>query len=206
MKRLGILLSGRGSNFEVIAKNCVSGKLAASIAVVIANREDAQGLETARKMGLSTVLLPSKGLAREEHDRQVAAALSAAAVDLVVLAGYMRILTSWFIGQFPQRIVNIHPALLPAFPGLDAQHQAWEYGVRYSGCTVHFVDEKMDSGPILAQSVVPVFDSDTAETLSNRILAEEHRIYSEAIALALDGRYRLEGRRVVRLAGNRDDG
>lgn len=206
MKRLGILLSGRGSNFEVIAKNCVSGKLAASIAVVIANREDAQGLETARKMGLSTVLLPSKGLAREEHDRQVAAALSAAAVDLVVLAGYMRILTSWFIGQFPQRIVNIHPALLPAFPGLDAQHQAWEYGVRYSGCTVHFVDEKMDSGPILAQSVVPVFDSDTAETLSNRILAEEHRIYSEAIALALEGRYRLEGRRVVRLAGNRDDG
>lgn len=206
MKRLGILLSGRGSNFEAIAKNCASGKLAASIAIVIANREDAQGLETARKMGLSTVLLPSKGLAREDHDRQVAAALSAAAVDLVVLAGYMRILTSWFIEQFPQRIVNIHPALLPAFPGLDAQHQAWEYGVRYSGCTVHFVDEKMDSGPILAQAVVPVFDSDTAETLSNRILAEEHRIYSEAIALALEGRYRLEGRRVVRLAGNRDDG
>ncbi len=198
MKRLGILLSGRGSNFEAIARNCASGKLAAEIAIVIANREDAQGLETARKMGLRVALLPSKGLAREEHDRQVAAALTAAAVDLVVLAGYMRILTAWFIAQFPQRIVNVHPALLPAFPGLDAQHQAWEYGVRYAGCTVHFVDEKMDSGPILAQAVVPVFDSDTAETLSNRILAEEHRIYSEAIALVLDGQFRVEGRRVVR--------
>ncbi|MCC6263286.1 MAG: phosphoribosylglycinamide formyltransferase [Bryobacterales bacterium] len=198
MKRLGVLLSGRGSNFEAIARNCASGKLAAEIAIVIANREDAQGLETARKMGLRVALLPSKGLAREEHDRQVAAALTAAAVDLVVLAGYMRILTAWFIAQFPLRIVNIHPALLPAFPGLDAQHQAWEYGVRYAGCTVHFVDEKMDSGPILAQAVVPVFDSDTAETLSNRILAEEHRIYSEAIALVLDGQFRVEGRRVVR--------
>ena len=204
MKRLGILLSGRGSNFEAIAKNCASGKLAASIAVVISNREDAPGLETARKMGLATVLLPSKGLSRDEHDRQVAAALAAANVDLVVLAGYMRILTAWFVAQFPQRIVNIHPALLPAFPGLDAQHQAWEYGVRYAGCTVHFVDEKMDSGPILAQSVVPVFDSDTAETLSNRILAEEHRIYSEAIAFVLSGQYRLDGRRVVRLTGAQD--
>ncbi len=199
MKRLGILLSGRGSNFEAIAKNCASGKLAAEIAVVIANREDAQGLEKAKEMGLTTCLLPSRGLAREEHDRQVAEALSAADVDLVVLAGYMRILTAWFIEQFPQRIVNIHPALLPAFPGLDAQHQAWEYGVRFSGCTVHFVDEHMDSGPILAQAVVPVFDSDSAETLANRILAEEHRIYSEAIALVLGGHYRVEGRRVVRL-------
>ncbi|MCC6265908.1 MAG: phosphoribosylglycinamide formyltransferase [Bryobacterales bacterium] len=204
MKRLGILLSGRGSNFEAIARNCASGKLAAEIAIVIANREDAQGLETARKMGLPVALLPSKGLAREDHDRQVAAALKAAAVDLVVLAGYMRILTAWFIAQFPLRIVNIHPALLPSFPGLDAQHQAWEYGVRYAGCTVHFVDEKMDSGPILAQAVVPVFDSDTAETLSNRILAEEHRIYSEAIALVLNGQFRVEGRRVVRLTGARN--
>lgn len=205
MKRLGVLLSGRGSNFEAIAKNCASGKLAAEIAIVIANREDAQGLETARKMRLATLLLPSKGLAREEHDRRVAEALEAAGVDLVVLAGYMRILTASFIERFPQRIVNIHPALLPAFPGLDAQHQAWEYGVRFSGCTVHFVDEKMDSGPILAQAVVPVFDSDTAATLSNRILAEEHRIYSEAIALVLDGKYRIEGRRVVRLTGIRNE-
>ncbi len=200
MKRLGILLSGRGSNFEAIAKNCASGKLAAEIVLVIANREDARGLVTAREMGLPTLLLPSKGVEREEHDRKVAAALEEARVDLVVLAGYMRILTAWFIERFPRRIVNIHPALLPAFPGLDAQHQAWEYGVRFSGCTVHFVDEKMDSGPILAQAVVPVFYSDTAETLSRRILAEEHRIYSEAIALVLSGAYRIEGRRVVSLA------
>ncbi|MCZ2155505.1 MAG: phosphoribosylglycinamide formyltransferase [Bryobacterales bacterium] len=204
MKRLGILLSGRGSNFEAIARNCASGKLKAEIAIVIANREDARGLATAREMGLRTLLLPSKGVEREEHDRRVASALEEAQVDLVVLAGYMRILTAWFIERFPQRIVNIHPALLPAFPGLDAQHQAWEYGVRYSGCTVHFVDEKMDSGPILAQAVVPVFHSDTAETLSRRILAEEHRIYSEAIALVLSGKYRIEGRRVVLVPGAND--
>jgi phosphoribosylglycinamide formyltransferase-1 len=199
-KRLGILLSGRGSNFEAIARNCAAGKLDAEIAVVISNREEAGGLATAAGLGLTTVVLPSKGMQREAHDRLVAEALHAAGVDLVVLAGYMRILTAWFIQQFPERIVNIHPALLPAFPGLDAQHQAWEYGVRYSGCTVHFVDEKMDSGPILAQAVVPVFDEDTSETLSRRILAEEHRIYSEAIALVLSGQYRIEGRRVLRTA------
>jgi phosphoribosylglycinamide formyltransferase-1 len=197
-KRLGILLSGRGSNFEAIARNCAAGKLDAEIAVVISNREEAGGLATAAGLGLTTVVLPSKGMQREAHDRLVAEALHTADVDLVVLAGYMRILTAWFIQQFPERIVNIHPALLPAFPGLDAQHQAWEYGVRYSGCTVHFVDEKMDSGPILAQAVVPVFDEDTSETLSRRILAEEHRIYSEAIALVLSGQYRIEGRRVLR--------
>jgi phosphoribosylglycinamide formyltransferase-1 len=144
------------------------------------------------------VVIPSKGVAREEHDRRVAEALKEAGAELVVLAGYMRILTAWFIQQFPERILNIHPALLPAFPGLDAQHQAWEYGVRYSGCTVHFVDEKMDSGPIVAQAVVPVFDDDTSDTLAHRILAEEHRIYSEGIALVLSGKYRIEGRRVVR--------
>lgn len=199
-KRLGILLSGRGSNFEAIARNCAAGKLDAEIAVVISNREEAGGLATAAGLGLTTVVLPSKGMQREAHDRLVAEALHAAGVDLVVLAGYMRILTAWFIQQFPEKIVNIHPALLPAFPGLDAQHQAWEYGVRYSGCTVHFVDEKMDSGPILAQAVVPVFDDDTSETLSRRILAEEHRIYSEAIALVLSGQYRIEGRRVLRTA------
>lgn len=168
--------------------------------MVISNREEAGGLATAAGLGLTTVVLPSKGMQREAHDRLVAEALHAAGVDLVVLAGYMRILTAWFIQQFSEKIVNIHPALLPAFPGLDAQHQAWEYGVRYSGCTVHFVDEKMDSGPILAQAVVPVFDDDTSETLSRRILAEEHRIYSEAIALVLSGQYRIEGRRVLRTA------
>lgn len=198
MKRLGILLSGRGSNFEAIARNCASGKLDAEIAVVISNREDAGGIAVAAAMGLRTVVIPSKGVAREEHDRRVAEALTGSSVDLVVLAGYMRILTAWFIQQFPERILNIHPALLPAFPGLDAQHQAWEYGVRYSGCTVHFVDEKMDSGPIVAQAVVPVFDDDTSDTLAHRILAEEHRIYSEGIALVLSGNYRIEGRRVIR--------
>lgn len=200
MKRLGILLSGRGSNFEAIAKNCATGKLRAEIAVVIANREDAKGIETAEAMGLQTAVIPSKGVPREDHDRRVAERLVAANVDVVVLAGYMRILTAWFIQQFPQRILNIHPALLPAFPGLDAQHQAWEYGVKFSGCTVHFVDEKMDSGPVLAQAVVPVFDDDTSETLSARILAEEHRIYSEAIAFVLEGSFRVEGRRVLRTA------
>jgi phosphoribosylglycinamide formyltransferase-1 len=198
MKRLGILLSGRGSNFEAIARNCASGKLDAEIAVVISNREDAGGIDVAAAMGLRRVVIPSKGVAREEHDRRVAEALKEAGAELVVLAGYMRILTAWFIQQFPERILNIHPALLPAFPGLDAQHQAWEYGVRYSGCTVHFVDEKMDSGPIVAQAVVPVFDDDTSDTLAHRILAEEHRIYSEGIALVLSGKYRIEGRRVVR--------
>ncbi len=200
MKRLGILLSGRGSNFEAIAKNCATGKLRAEIAVVIANREDAKGIETAEAMGLQTAVIPSKGVPREDHDHRVAERLVAANVDVVVLAGYMRILTAWFIQQFPQRILNIHPALLPAFPGLDAQHQAWEYGVKFSGCTVHFVDEKMDSGPVLAQAVVPVFDDDTSETLSARILAEEHRIYSEAIAFVLEGSFRVEGRRVLRTA------
>lgn len=198
MKRLGILLSGRGSNFEAIARNCASGKLDAEIAVVISNREDAGGIAIAASMGLHTVVIPSKGGAREEHDRRVAEALKEAGAELVVLAGYMRILTGWFIQQFPERILNIHPALLPAFPGLDAQHQAWEYGVRYSGCTVHFVDEKMDSGPIVAQAVVPVFDDDTSDILAHRILAEEHRIYSESIALVLSGKYRIEGRRVIR--------
>ena len=198
MKKLGVLLSGRGSNFEAIAANCASGKLEATIAIVVSNREDAKGIETARALGIPTAVLPSKGVPREDHDRLVAEKLNEAGVDLVILAGYMRILTAWFIQQFPERILNIHPALLPAFPGLDAQHQAWEYGVKFSGCTVHFVDEKMDSGPVIAQAVVPVFDSDSSETLSARILAQEHRIYSEAIAFVLGGKYRIEGRRVVR--------
>lgn len=197
MKRLGILLSGRGSNFEAIARNCASGGLEAEIAVVISNRAGAAGLETARARGIPAVCIPSQGVDRQEHDRLVAEQLDAAKVDLVILAGYMRILSAWFIQHFPNRILNIHPALLPAFPGLDAQHQAWEYGVRFAGCTVHLVDEKMDSGPILAQAVVPVLETDTADDLAQRILAEEHRIYSETIARVLKGNWRIEGRRVL---------
>lgn len=197
MKRLGVLLSGRGSNFEAIARNCASGALQAEIALVISNREDAAGLETANRMGIPAVCIPSQGVERQRHDGLVAAELDRAQVDLVILAGYMRILSASFIQHFPNRILNIHPALLPAFPGLDAQHQAWEYGVRVAGCTVHFVDEKMDSGPILAQAVVPVLESDTAASLAERILAQEHRIYSETIAKVLAGGWRIEGRRVL---------
>jgi phosphoribosylglycinamide formyltransferase 1 len=195
-KRLGVLLSGRGSNFEAIARNCASGALQADIAVVVSNRPEAAGLETARGLGLRAVAVPGKGVPRLDHDKMVAAELQKAEVDLVVLAGYMRILTEWFIQQFPLRIVNIHPSLLPAFPGLDAQHQAWEYGVRYAGCTVHFVNEQMDSGPILGQAVVPVLEADTADSLSARILEQEHRLYSEMIAKVLAGGWRIEGRRV----------
>ena len=198
MNRLGILLSGRGSNFEAIATNIESGALDASIAVVIANRPEARGLEIARGRGLNAVCLPSKGLDREAYDRQVIAELRRNAVDLVCLAGYMRLLSATFIREFPNRILNIHPSLLPAFPGLDAQRQALDHGVRISGCTVHFVDEDLDAGPIIIQSAVPVEDDDTVDTLSARILTEEHRIYSEAIRLVLSGRYRISGRRVIR--------
>ncbi len=197
MKRLGILLSGRGSNFEAIARNIEGRSLEASIAVVISNRPDARGLEIARARGLNAVCLPSRGLDRETYDRQVIAELRRNEVDLVCLAGYMRLLSAAFIREFPESILNIHPSLLPAFPGLDAQRQAIEHGVRISGCTVHFVDEDLDAGPIIIQSAVPVADDDTVETLSSRILAEEHRIYSEAIAIVLSGRYRISGRRVL---------
>ena len=197
MKRLGVLLSGRGSNFEAIAQNILSGKLEAEIAVVISNRPDAPGLEIARQLGLKAVALSSKGVGREEFDQQVAAILDQHQVDLVVLAGYMRLLSGAFVRRYPLRIVNIHPSLLPAFPGLDAQHQAFEYGVKVAGCTAHFVDEHLDSGPIILQATVPVVEADTAESLSARILAEEHRIYTEAIRLVLSGRWNLEGRRVV---------
>jgi len=197
MKRLGILLSGRGSNFEAIADNVAAGEIAASIALVISNRPEARGLELARQRGLNAVCLPSKGLDREVYDRSVVEELNRSQVDLVCLAGFMRLLSSYFIRQFPNRILNIHPSLLPAFPGLDAQHQALAHGVRISGCTVHFVDEDLDSGPILIQAAVPVLDEDTVETLSARILAEEHRIYSAAIRIVLAGNYRISGRRVV---------
>ena len=200
MKRLGILISGRGSNFEAIAANVAGGALrgvGAEIAVVISNRADAHGLETARARGLNAVCLPSKGLDREIYDRMLVAELRRHNVDLVCLAGFMRLLSAGFIREFPNRILNIHPSLLPAFPGLDAQHQALAHGVKITGCTVHFVDEDLDAGPIVIQAAVPVLDEDTEDTLSARILAQEHRIYSEAIAIVLAGRYRVEGRRVV---------
>jgi phosphoribosylglycinamide formyltransferase-1 len=198
-KRLGILLSGRGSNFLAIADAIASRRLDAEIAVVISNRDDAAGIAVARERGLNARVLPSAGLDREIYDRQLVAELEKNNVGLVCLAGYMRILSGYFIHRFPMRILNIHPSLLPAFPGLDAQHQALEHGVKFSGCTVHFVDDGLDSGPILRQAVVPVLDDDTAESLSARILEQEHRIYTEAIALVLSGRYRIEGRRVIEL-------
>jgi phosphoribosylglycinamide formyltransferase-1 len=198
-KRLGILLSGRGSNFLAIADAIASRRLDAEIAVVISNRDDAAGIALARERGLNARVLPSAGLDREIYDRQLVAELEKNNVGLVCLAGYMRILSGYFIHRFPMRILNIHPSLLPAFPGLDAQHQALEHGVKFSGCTVHFVDDGLDSGPILRQAVVPALDDDTAESLSARILEQEHRIYTEAIALVLSARYRIEGRRVIEL-------
>jgi phosphoribosylglycinamide formyltransferase 1 len=197
MKRLAILLSGRGSNFEAIANNVASGAIEASIAVVISNRPEARGLDIARQRGLDTLVLPSKGMDREAYDRRLIDGLRPFQPDLICLAGFMRLLSAAFVREFSNRILNIHPSLLPAFSGLDAQHQALAYGVKVSGCTVHFVDEYLDAGPILLQAAVPVHDRDTEETLSARILEEEHRIYSEAIRIALSGRYRIDGRRVI---------
>jgi phosphoribosylglycinamide formyltransferase 1 len=197
VKNLGILLSGRGSNFEAIARNVQAGKIPAQIAVVIANREEAPGLALARQMNLETRFIPSQGKGREAFDREVVAVLKQFRVDLVCLAGFMRILSPYFVREFPQRILNIHPALLPAFPGAEAQKQALEYGVKFTGCTVHIVDEGVDTGPVVCQAVVPVLDEDTVETLAARILKEEHRIYSEAICLLLEDRIRIEGRRVL---------
>jgi phosphoribosylglycinamide formyltransferase-1 len=197
MKRLAILLSGRGSNFEAIADNAANGSLEAGIAVVISNRPDARGLLAAQERSVHAVALASHGLDREAYDRTLIEELRKYEVDLICLAGYMRMLSAGFVRQFPNRILNIHPSLLPAFPGLDAQRQALDYGVRISGCTVHFVDEYLDAGPVLLQAAVPVLDADTVDSLSARILAEEHRIYSEAIRIVLRGAYRIEGRRVV---------
>lgn len=185
MKKLGILLSGRGSNFEAIARNVASGAIEAEIAVVISNRPDAPGLEIARRLNLNALCMASKGANPEEYDAMLAAELKRHAVDLVCLAGFMRLLGATFIRAFPQRILNIHPSLLPAFPGLNAQEQALRHGVKVSGCTVHFVNEYVDAGPIVAQTCVPVLIDDTVESLSARILQEEHRIYSEAIRVVL---------------------
>jgi phosphoribosylglycinamide formyltransferase 1 len=198
VKRLGIVISGRGSNFQAIADSIRSGRLNAEIAVVISNRESAAGLAVARERGLNAVSLPSRGLDRTVYDGMLIEELRRSDVDLVCLAGYLRLLSAEFIRAYPQRILNIHPSLLPSFPGLDAQHQALAHGVKVTGCTVHFVDEHLDSGPIVQQAAVPVYDDDTDDSLSARILEQEHRIYSEAIGLVLSGRYRIDGRRVIR--------
>jgi phosphoribosylglycinamide formyltransferase-1 len=198
MKNLGILLSGRGSNFVAIADSIEAGRIPeARIAIVISNRTDAAGLETARARGLHTRLIPSKGKDREQHDREIVAALREHQVDLVCLAGYMRLLSPWFVRQFPQKVLNIHPSLLPAFPGLEAQQQAFAYGVKVSGCTVHFVDEELDHGAIILQKTVPVLDSDDEHTLAERILEQEHAAYSEAIQTVLEGKFHVAGRRLV---------
>jgi phosphoribosylglycinamide formyltransferase-1 len=196
--RLGILLSGRGSNFEVIARNAANGTLDCTIGFVFSNRPSAPGLTKAREMGFACGSITSAGIERAHYDAQVAALLREHGVNLVCLAGYLRLLSGEFVRQFPERILNVHPSLLPAFPGLDAQYQALAYGVKVTGCTVHFVDEQLDSGPILLQSPVAVEDGDTVETLSGRILVEEHRIYSEAIRWVLSGNYKLIGRRVIK--------
>jgi phosphoribosylglycinamide formyltransferase 1 len=199
MHNLGILLSGRGSNFEAIASNIATGRIpGARIAVVISNKPDAGGLATAKRFGLTALAIPSKGVAREDHDRAVVAALQEHKVDLICLAGYMRLLSPWFVQQFPHRILNIHPSLLPAFPGLEAQEQAFAYGVKVSGCTVHFVDEELDHGAIIVQKTVPVLDSDDEHTLAARILEQEHIAYAEAINVVLAAKYEIVGRRLVR--------
>ena len=198
-KRIGVLLSGRGSNFVALADSVASGRISsAEIAIVISNREGAPGIDKAKERGIPTKVIPSKGLEREAYDRQVVAVLNDHKADLICLAGYMRLLSPYFVASFPNRILNIHPSLLPSFPGFESQRQALEYGVKFAGCTVHFVDENLDAGPIVLQAVIPVRDEDTEAALSERILAEEHRIYSEAVKIVLDGKYKIAGRRVVR--------
>ena len=197
MHSLGILLSGRGSNFVAIADSIDAGRIPnARISIVISNKADAPGIATARARSLNTVVIPSKGKPREEHDREVVSALKQNGVELVCLAGYMRLLSPWFVQQFPQRILNIHPSLLPAFPGLEAQEQAFAYGVKVSGCTVHFVDEELDHGAIIVQKTVSVLDDDDEHTLAARILEQEHLAYTEAIRIVLDGKFEIAGRRL----------
>jgi phosphoribosylglycinamide formyltransferase-1 len=198
MKSLGILLSGRGSNFVAIADSIDAGRIPdARIAVVISNKTNAPGIATARERGLTALVIPSKGRPREEHDRDIVAALNQHRVELVCLAGYMRLLSPWFVQQFPHGILNIHPSLLPAFPGLEAQEQAFAYGVKVSGCTVHFVDEELDHGAIIVQKTVAVLDGDDEHTLAARILEQEHIAYTEAIKIVLGGKFAISGRRLV---------
>lgn len=194
MNKLGILVSGRGSNFIAIADNIKSGKLAAKIAIVISNRADAAAIEAAKQLGIPCTVISSKGVERCAHDAEVIAALNTAGAELICLAGYMRLLSPDFVRAFPNRVLNIHPSLLPAFPGLDAQKQALEYGAKITGCTVHFVDEELDHGPIIVQRTVPVMDGDDEAALSARILKEEHIAYSEAIAKVLSGACEITGR------------
>ncbi|HEX4001763.1 MAG TPA: phosphoribosylglycinamide formyltransferase [Candidatus Acidoferrales bacterium] len=197
-KRIGVLLSGRGSNFEALAVSVETGRIPnTEIAIVLSHREDAPGLDRARARKIPAMSIASKGLERETFDRQILAVLQEKKVDLVCLAGYLRLLSPHFVRAFPDRILNIHPSLLPAFPGLEAQRQALEHGVKFTGATVHFVDEQLDAGRIIVQAVVPIEDADTAETLSTRILREEHRIYTDAVNIVLGGRYRIDGRRVL---------
>lgn len=204
MKNLGILLSGRGSNFTAIATNISAGKIPnARIAVVISNKASADGIETAKKLNLTTAVIPSKGKDREVHDREVVGALKQHKVDLICLAGYMRLLSPWFVQQFPQRILNIHPSLLPSFPGLEAQQQAFAYGVKVAGCTVHFVDEELDHGAIIVQKTVPVLEMDDEHALAERILEQEHIAYTEAINFVLQGNYDIVGRRLVSRSSGR---
>ena len=204
MKNLGILLSGRGSNFAAIATNVRAGKIPnARIAVVISNKASADGIETAKKLNLTTAVVPSKGKDREVHDREVVDALKQHKVDLICLAGYMRLLSPWFVQQFPQRILNIHPSLLPSFPGLEAQQQAFAYGVKVAGCTVHFVDEELDHGAIIVQKTVPVLEMDDEHALAERILEQEHIAYTEAINFVLQGNYDIVGRRLVSRSSGR---
>jgi phosphoribosylglycinamide formyltransferase-1 len=198
--RLGILLSGRGSNFLAIAEGIAQGRVEhAEIAVVISNRSDAPGIAAARSAGFANQVIEARGRQRAEHDAEIIASLQAHQVDLVCLAGYMRLLSAQFVRAFPQRILNIHPSLLPAFPGLDAQRQALAYGVTVSGCTVHFVDEELDHGVIVLQNIVPVLPEDDEQTLAARILAQEHVAYTEAIARVLSGKYSIAGRRYIPL-------
>jgi phosphoribosylglycinamide formyltransferase 1 len=197
-KQIGVLLSGRGSNFEALAESVASGRIPnAEIAIAVSNREDARGIEKARAFGIEARVISSRGLEREAYDKLVITALQEKRVDLVCLAGYMRLLSPQFVAAFRNRILNIHPSLLPAFPGLEAQRQALEHGAKFSGCTVHFVDENLDAGPIVLQSCVPIEDDDTPESLAERILREEHRIYTEAVRIVLEGRFRIENRRVL---------
>jgi phosphoribosylglycinamide formyltransferase-1 len=205
-KKIGVLLSGRGSNFEALADSVAAGRIPdAQICIVVSNRENAPGLLRAAERRIPARVIPSKGVEREAYDRLVVAALNEARVDLVCLAGFMRLLSPYFVAAFRGRILNIHPSLLPAFPGLESQRQALEYGVKFSGCTVHFVNENLDAGPIVTQAIVPIKPDDTDETLAARILSEEHRIYTEAVRLVLSGKFRIEGRRVLPAAGENQE-
>ena len=204
--RLGILISGRGSNMLALADAVAEGRIpGAEIVVVISDHRDAPGLEKAAERGIATRAVERRGRTRLEHDRETISTLQEHQVDLVCLAGYMRLLSTEFIEAFRHRILNIHPSLLPAFPGLDAQRQAIEHGVKWTGCTVHFVDETLDGGPIVAQATVPVADNDTPETLAARVLVKEHQLYAAAVALVVSGEYEIKGRRVRRRPAHEED-